>query len=84
MPYHGEQELNVAGAERLGMAIRMAPTDAATQALPDAIARLIADTRFATAASSAAQLYAGVVGSALAADVIITWLQAQPVASTSA
>jgi len=83
LPYHGEQELNVAGAERLGMAIRMAPTDATTRALPEAIARLIADTRFATAASSAAQLCAGVDGSALAADVIITWLQAQPAANAS-
>lgn len=37
--YHGEQELNVAAAERIGMAIRMAPAAAETPALTDAVRR---------------------------------------------
>lgn len=83
LPYHGEQELNVAVAERLGTAIRMSPADASTPALSRAIARLVGETAFAAAAESAAPLYAGVDGGALAADVIIDWLQARACASAS-
>lgn len=84
LPYHGEQELNVAVAERLGTAIRMSPNDAPTPALPQAISRLITDTRFATAANSAAKVYARVDGGALAADVIVTWLQQHRAANAAA
>lgn len=83
LPYHGEQELNIAVAERLGTAIRMPPADAGTPALPQAITRLIAETPFATAATSAAAHYAGVEGGALAADVIIDFLQARSSATGS-
>jgi UDP:flavonoid glycosyltransferase YjiC (YdhE family) len=84
LPHHGEQELNVAVAERLGTAIRMSPNDALTPALPKALTRLITDTRFATAATSAADRYANIDGGALAADVIITWLQRHPAANSAA
>lgn len=84
LPYHGEQELNVAVAERLGTAIRMSPTDATSPALPKAVTRLITEPEFITAATSAAQLYAGVDGSARAADVITTWLHTRPTAKASA
>lgn len=77
LPHHGEQELNIAVTERLGMAIAMSPNDAPTPVLPEAINRLIADTRFTTAAASAAQLYAEVDGGEIAADVIINWLRAR-------
>lgn len=77
LPYHGEQELNIAVAERLGMAIRMSPTAASTPALPEAIARLISETDFATSAASAAELYTVVDGGAVAANVIIDWLRAR-------
>ncbi|WP_240918100.1 nucleotide disphospho-sugar-binding domain-containing protein [Phycicoccus sp. HDW14] len=74
LPYHGEQELNVAVAERLGSAIRMAPAAAATTALPAAITRLLEEPAFAAAARAAAARYAGVDGGSLAAEVIIRWL----------
>lgn len=76
LPYHGEQELNVAVAERLGSAIRMSPEHAGTPALPQALARLVAEPRYAAAAAAAATHYAGVDGGALAADAIIHWLSA--------
>ncbi|GAA4402795.1 hypothetical protein GCM10023168_13710 [Fodinibacter luteus] len=74
LPYHGEQELNVAVAERLGMAIRMSPGEVTTPALTDAVARLLTQPRYGAAARSAAGLYADVDGAALAADVILAWL----------
>lgn len=71
LPYHGEQELNVAVAERLGVAIRMAPQAATTTALSSAIRRLLEEPSFVTSARAAAQRYAGVDGAALAAGAII-------------
>jgi UDP:flavonoid glycosyltransferase YjiC (YdhE family) len=84
LPHHGEQELNVAVAERMGTAIRMSPAHAGTPALPQAITRLITETHFATAATSAAAHYAGIDGGAVAADTIITWLQARSTTSADA
>lgn len=74
LPYHGEQELNVAVAERLGSAIRISPRTAGTSTLTDAIDRLLSEPGFSTAAAKAAALYAGVDGGALAADVIVDYL----------
>lgn len=76
LPHHGEQELNVAVAERLGTAIRMSPTQAGTPALAQAITRLVTEAGFHTGAAGAAARYAGVDGGALAADTIIDWLSA--------
>ncbi len=76
LPYHGEQELNVAVAERLGMAIRMSPKDATTPVLSQAVRRLLSETRFARAAGSAARAYEGVDGAGRAADVIVERLGA--------
>lgn len=77
LPYHGEQELNIAVAERLGMAIRMAPNAAETPQLTDAIARLLQDPSFAETASRAARQYEGIDGAALAADAVLAWLSAR-------
>ena len=74
LPMHGEQELNVAVAERLGMAIRMSPHRATTPDLAAAVRRLLDEPAFATAAARAARLYEGVDGAAGAADAILTWL----------
>lgn len=75
LPYHGEQELNVAVAERLGMAIRMKPDDAATPALPEAVRRLLHEGSFSRAARETARTYDGVDGAGRAADVILEYLQ---------
>lgn len=71
LPYHGEQELNVAVAERQGVAIRMSPQAATTTALSSAIRRLLEEPSFATSAKGAAQRYAGVDGAARAAGAIV-------------
>lgn len=74
LPYHGEQELNVAVAERLGLAIRMSPRDATTAALPAALRRLLDEPSFATAARAASAHYTGVDGAARAADALLAYL----------
>lgn len=84
LPYHGEQELNVAVAERLGMAIRMKPADATTPALSTALRRLLTAPSFAESARSAAAHYDDVDGAAMAADAMLDWLgkrHPQPVKS---
>lgn len=83
LPHHGEQELNVTVAERLGTAIRISPAHASTAALPQAITRLTTETHFATAATRAAAHYAGTDGGTLAADTIITWLQTRSTTSAA-
>lgn len=77
LPHHGEQELNVAVAERLGTAIRMSPDGALTPALTEAVTRLVEEPSFRAAAAAAASLYEGVDGGELAADAILTWLAAR-------
>ena len=74
LPYHGEQELNVAVAERLGAAVRLSPATAGSRELTEAIDRLVSDPAFASAASEVSRRYAGVDGGALAADAIVDYL----------
>lgn len=77
LPYHGEQELNVAVAERLGMALRMSPEAAGSAALGKAVRRLLDEPSFSPAAAAAARRYAGVDGAARAADTIVAYLGAR-------
>lgn len=74
LPFHGEQELNVAVAERLGLALRLSPQAATTPALATAVRRLLDEPSFGVAAKAAARLYAGVDGAARAADAILDYL----------
>jgi UDP:flavonoid glycosyltransferase YjiC (YdhE family) len=74
LPYHGEQELNIAVAERLGMAIRMAPHTAETPQLTRAIDRLLHEPSFLESATRAARHYEGIDGATTAAETILTWL----------
>jgi UDP:flavonoid glycosyltransferase YjiC (YdhE family) len=74
LAYHGEQELNIAVAERLGMAIRMAPHGAETDQLTRAIDRILHEPSFAQSATRAARQYEGIDGAAMAADAILAWL----------
>lgn len=75
LPFHGEQELNVAVAERLGMAMRMSPAVAGTPALGTALRRLLDEPSFARAGQAAARLYMGVDGAGRAAEVILDYLK---------
>lgn len=74
LPYHGEQELNVAVAERLGAALRLSPTQVGTAALPTAVRRLLDEPSFGAAARDVARRYAGVSGADRAADAILEHL----------
>lgn len=74
LPYHGEQELNVAVAERLGMAIRMKPDDAGTAELTTALRRLLDAPEYRDSACRVARLYAQADGPGRAADAILEWL----------
>lgn len=78
LPMHGEQELNVAVAERLGVAIRMSPHVATTEALGAAVRRLLDEPTFRTNAQRAAQRYDGVDGAANAADAIVAYARSRP------
>jgi UDP:flavonoid glycosyltransferase YjiC (YdhE family) len=82
MPLHGEQELNVACAERLGMALRVSPREATTGSLTAAVRRLLDDGTFRIAADRAKTLYEGVDGAARCADAILAYLEAGPRTST--
>jgi UDP:flavonoid glycosyltransferase YjiC (YdhE family) len=75
LPYHGEQELNIAVAQRLGMAIRMKPEDAPTPALAGALHQLTTTPSYSESARRAAVHYEGVDGAATAADVMLEWLR---------
>ncbi len=75
MPFHGEQELNVALAERQGMAIRFCPADAGTPAMTRAVRRLIEQPAFKENAARARQCYRGADGAEGAADAIVAFLQ---------
>lgn len=74
LPYHGEQELNVGVAERLGAALRLSPDVAATPALAAAVRRLLDEPSFGEAARSVAARYADVDGADRAATAIVEWL----------
>ena len=75
MPYHGEQELNVALAERRGMALRLSPADAGTPRMTEAVGRLLEDDTFRLNASRVRALYAETDGAAGAADAILEFLE---------
>ncbi len=74
LPLHGEQELNVAVAERLGMAIRMSPDPLVEARLSEALRDLLEAPRYASAARRAAAMYDGLDGASTAADTILEWL----------
>jgi UDP:flavonoid glycosyltransferase YjiC (YdhE family) len=71
LPLQGEQELNVALAERQGVARRMSPTDASTPALTAAITSLMSDPLVSDNARRIRRLYEGVDGAAEAAKAIV-------------
>jgi UDP:flavonoid glycosyltransferase YjiC (YdhE family) len=72
LPYHGEQGLNVAVAERLGLALRLTPRE--PDAIAPALRRLLDEPAFTTAAKAAAQRYENVDGAANAAAAIVEYL----------
>lgn len=73
-PFHGEQELNLALAERQGMAERLPPDAAHTERLTRAVERMLGDERVRENADRVREMYAGVDGAAGAADAILTFL----------
>lgn len=75
MPYHGEQELNVALAERWGMAIRLSPRAAGTNAMTEAVRRLLDQPSFRENAARARLLYRDADGAEGAARAIIDYLE---------
>jgi UDP:flavonoid glycosyltransferase YjiC (YdhE family) len=74
MPYHGEQELNVALAEAHGVAIRLSPRDAGTPQMTEAVRRLLDDPRFRANAQKVKALYAGVDGADGCARAILEYV----------
>ena len=76
MPYHGEQELNVALAERKGMAIRIAPKQAGADVMTSSVRRLLDEPAFRENAARMRELYADTDGAAGAADAIIDFVGA--------
>jgi UDP:flavonoid glycosyltransferase YjiC (YdhE family) len=81
LPHHGEQELNVAVAERLGAAVRVSPADARTPALDRALSRLVGEPDFRVSATAVRETYARVDGAVLAADAIVDHLRTRPAAA---
>lgn len=75
MPFHGEQELNVALAERRGLAIRLSPQEAGSSTMTAAVRRVLDEPSFREAASHARSLYAGLDGAAEAAAAIAEYLR---------
>lgn len=74
MPYHGEQELNVARAEALGMAIRLSPELGRTEHLTAAVMRLLTEPEFRVNARRVQQYYAGIDGAEGCASAILDYL----------
>ncbi|MFO0598642.1 MAG: glycosyltransferase [Myxococcaceae bacterium] len=83
LPYHAEQELNVALAERQGMAVRLSPRDARGVALTRAVRRLLDDPEVSARARAVAEVYARYDGPSLAAEAIEQWLGRVSVAGPS-
>ncbi len=75
MPYHGEQELNVALAERRGMAIRLSPRLAGSRHMTAGVRRLLDEPSFRRNAGQVRALYAGVNGADGCAQAIIDYLR---------
>lgn len=74
LPYHGEQELNVAVAARQGAAVAVSPRDVPGPALTTAVRRVLSDPAYAAAASRVRDLYSRTDGAAAAADAILRHL----------
>ena len=74
MPFHGEQELNVALAEAQGMAIRLSPEHGGSQRMTDAVRRLLTEPSFRTNAQRVKRYYAGVDGADGCARAILEYL----------
>ncbi len=75
MPYHGEQELNVALAERRGMAIRLSPRLAGSRHMTAGVRRLLDEPSFRRSAAQMRALYAGLDGADGSAQAIIDYLR---------
>jgi UDP:flavonoid glycosyltransferase YjiC (YdhE family) len=84
LPFHGEQELNVAVAERLGAAIRLSPRTAGGPEITEAVRRVLVEPSFKRSAQHVRRRYAGVDGAALAAEAILEHLGAGVGAAESA
>ena len=78
LPYHGEQELNVAVAARQGMAIAVSPRAVPGDGVTTAVRRLLDDPSFARNAERVRAAYAGIDGAGQAADAILTYLAREP------
>ena len=74
IPLHPEQELNVDLAARQGMALAVAPRHARTEAMTQAVHRLLAEPQFRQQARRVQQLYAGSDGAGNAAAAITRYL----------
>lgn len=74
MPYHGEQELNVALAEAQGMAIRLSPADGGTSRMTEAVKRLLDEPAFRENGQRVKRFYAGIDGADGCAGAIIEYL----------
>jgi UDP:flavonoid glycosyltransferase YjiC (YdhE family) len=77
MPYHGEQELNVALAESQGMAIRLSPALAGTPRMTDAVIRLLTEPGFRANAQRLRRCYEAADGADGCARAILDYLGAQ-------
>ncbi len=75
IPLHPEQELNVALAQRQGMAVAMAPRHAGTPRMTDAVRQLIGSEPHRQAARQASRHYAGLDGAARAAEALLAHLR---------
>lgn len=73
-PFHGEQELNLALAERKGMATRLPPAAAHTERLTSAIEEMLGSPAVRESATRVREMYAGVDGAETAAGAILEYL----------
>ena len=76
-PFHGEQELNLALAERRGMAVRLPLTELGGARLTHEVRRLLDDPAVRAAAAATRALYEGVDGPARTAEAIRRFLAAR-------
>jgi UDP:flavonoid glycosyltransferase YjiC (YdhE family) len=83
MPLHGEQELNVALAERFGAAIRLSPAAAGTDAMTRAVRQLMNEPALRRNAMRARELYAGIDGADGCALAIVEFLDGRDASNAS-
>jgi UDP:flavonoid glycosyltransferase YjiC (YdhE family) len=74
LPYHGEQELNVAVAVRNGMCVAVSPHEVPGGAVTSAVRRVLTDPTFARAGARVRSIYAGTDGASAAAEAILRHL----------